>query len=53
MEYVSDTLTTIWRQMSKATSMADCEAELFDIMDVMILSEKIEEEFKRLVATKQ
>lgn len=50
---LSTTLTELWIKMTKATTMADCDADLFDIMDTLIISEKIDEEFKRLVSSKK
>lgn len=47
---LSDRLTALWREMSKAKSMADVNADFFDIMDTLILSEKIEEEYQRLIS---
>lgn len=53
MEYVlSDALTELWRKMTKATSMADLDADFFEIVDTLILSEKIETEFQRLTSPK-
>ena len=49
---LSTALTILWRKMTQAKTMADCDADLFDIMDTLILSEKIDEEFKRLVSSK-
>jgi len=53
MEYaLSDALTVLWRKMTKATSMADLDADFFEIVDTIIISEKIETEFQRLTSPK-
>ena len=46
---IGDRLTVLWLKMTEAKTLADVDVDVFDIIDILNMSEKIEQECQRLI----